>query len=578
MTHDLVVRGGTIVDGTGGSTFPGDVAVDGGVITDLGRITGHGRTEIDAAGGFVTPGFVDVHTHYDGQVTWSHSLASSSHHGVTTVVMGNCGVGFAPCRREDRRLLMRLMEGVEDIPGAVLDEGLPWTWSTFGEYLDALDARRYDADVAAQIGHAPLRVFAMGERGADREPANAEDRAAMRAVVAEALRNGAFGFSTSRTIVHRSSDGRQTFSLGAAEAELMAIAAGMRDAEAGVIQFISDFDDVDGEWAVLRRMIAHAGRPASLTLLQHEHQPERWRRVLQHIHDAVHDGLAIKGQVAVRPVALIFGFGLSLTPFSRLPAYEALAGLATDARWRALRDPEVRARIVAQRHDDPAFARRVANFDNLYALGDPPDYEPPAAASVAAIAAREGRAPAEVAYDFMLADDGQGMLYRPLYNYAGRNLDVVREMMTAPDTLLGLSDGGAHYGYICDASFPTYLLAHWTRDRGRGGRMALEEAVRRQTLETAAAVGLHDRGLVARGYKADLNVIDMTRLAIRRPRIVHDLPAGGRRLAQQADGYVATIVAGEVTYRDGKATGALPGRLVRRGRAPRMRRAPAPSE
>ena len=568
MIHDLVVRGGTIVDGTGGSSFAGDVAVDAGVITRIGRIAARGRQEIDAGGCFVTPGFVDVHTHYDGQVTWSHSLSSSSYHGVTTVVTGNCGVGFAPCRREDRPLLMRLMEGVEDIPGAVLDDGLPWSWTSFGEYLDALAARRYDADVATQIGHAPLRVFAMGERGANREPATAEDRAAMRAVVTEALRDGAFGFSTSRTLLHRSSDGRPTFSFGAAEGELLAIADGLRDADAGVLQLISDFDDVDAEWAVLRRMIAHAGRPASLTLLQHEHQPERWRRVLQHIHDAVGDGLAVKGQVAVRPVALIFGFGLSLSPFSRLPAYEALAALPEDARWRALRNREIRARIVAERHDDPAFARRVANFDNLYALDDPPDYEPPPDASVAAIAAREGCTPEEIAYDLLLAHDGEGLLYRPLYNYAGRNLGVVHEMMTAPDTLLGLSDGGAHYGYICDASFPTYLLAHWTRDRARGGRLSLEHAVRRQTLETAAAVGLCDRGLVARGYKADLNVIDMTRLALQRPCIVHDLPAGGRRLVQRAEGYVATIVSGEVTYRDGEATGALPGRLVRRGRAP----------
>ncbi|MFO1415268.1 MAG: amidohydrolase family protein [Burkholderiales bacterium] len=569
MTHDLVVRGGTVVDGTGATPFAADVGIARGVVAEIGRIAGRGREEIDARGCFVTPGFVDVHTHYDGQVTWSHSLVSSTFHGVTTAVMGNCGVGFAPCRREDRTLLMRLMEGVEDIPGAVLDCGLPWTWSTFGDYLDALSGRRFDADVLAQIGHAPLRVFAMGERGANREPATARDQATMRALVAEAIRDGAFGFSTSRTILHRSSDGRPTFSYDAAEQELLAIADGLRDAGAGVIQFISDFDDVDPEWALLRRMIARAGRPASLTLLQHEHRPERWRRVLQHIHAAVDDGLAVKGQVAVRPVALILSFALSLCPFSRLPAYEALAGLPDAERLRALSDPAVRARILAQRHDDPAFAQRVANFDNLYALDDPPDYEPPPESSVAAQAARAGRAPAAVAYDLLLAREGEGMLYRPLYNYADRNLDVVHEMITARDTLLGLSDGGAHYGYICDASFPTYLLMHWTRDRPRGGRLPIEEAVRRQTLEPAAAVGLRDRGMLARGYKGDLNVIDMTRLALARPRIVRDLPAGGRRLAQRAEGYVATVVAGEVTYRDGEATGALPGRLVRRGRPTR---------
>jgi N-acyl-D-aspartate/D-glutamate deacylase len=560
-TPSLVVRGGTIVDGSGGEPYVGDVAICGRTITAVGRVVERGDNEIDAGGLLVTPGFVDIHTHYDGQVTWSESLASSSYHGVTTVVMGNCGVGFAPCAAEQRSILMRLMEGVEDIPGIVLECGLPWTWSTFPEYLDFLDARRFDADVAAQIGHAPLRVYVMGERGAAREPSTDTDRARMRALVAEAVRTGALGFSTSRTIVHRSSDGNPTPSRGAAEEELAVIADGLRDAGAGVIQLISDFDDVDGEWAMLRRMAERAGRPMSLSLLQHEHKPERWRRVLAHIHDAVGDGLKVKGQVGVRPVALVFSFDLSLCPFSGLPSYEALHALDADVRRRALRDPSVRDRILRERHDDEMFRRRVANFDNLYPLGEPPDYEPSPDRSIAALASRSGRGAARVAYDLLL--DG-GLLYRPLYNYAERNLEVVREMMADPATVLGLSDGGAHYGYISDASFPTYLLTHWTRDRVRGERFTLAEAVKWQARDTAMSVGLADRGLIAPGFKADLNVIDYESLRLDAPRVVHDLPGGGRRLAPRAHGYVATVVSGEVTQREGRATGALPGRLVRR--------------
>jgi len=565
MSNDLtlVIRNGTIVDGTGREPFEGDVAIAGDKIVQVGRVTGRGQEEIDARGQLVTPGFVDIHTHYDGQVTWSHQLASSSLLGVTTVLMGNCGVGFAPCHKEHQQILMRLMEGVEDIPGIVLSEGLPWNWRTFPEYLDALEARRYDADVATQIGHAPLRVYVMGERGAAREPATDADKTEMARIAGEAVRAGALGFSTSRTIIHRSSDGNPTPSLAAPEDELTAIALGLTAVNRGVLQLVSDFDDVDAEFGMLRRIVERSGRPMSLTLLQHEHLPERWRRVLGHIEAAVNDGHQMKAQVGARPVALIFSFSLSLCPFSGLPSYEAIASLPLEQRLQKLRDPSIRTRILSEEHEDELYRRRVANFDNLYPLKDPPDYEPRPDTSIEAIARGLGKDPAEVAYDMLLEAGGRAMLYRPLYNYAAKDLEVLREMMLHRDTIPGLSDGGAHYGYICDASFPTYMLTHWVRDRARGERLPLADVIKWQTQDTAAAVGLRDRGVLAAGYKADVNVIDFDRLRLRAPEIVHDLPAGGRRLSQRAEGYRATIVSGAVTYRDGAPTGALPGRLLR---------------
>ncbi len=563
----LVIRNGTIVDGTGREPYEGDIGIAGGRIAQVGRSVGRGTEEIDARGMLVTPGFVDIHTHYDGQVTWSNQLASSSLLGVTTVLMGNCGVGFAPCHEGHRQILVRLMEGVEDIPGVVLAEGLPWNWTTFPDYLDALEARRYDADIATQIGHAPLRVHVMGERGAAREPATEADKAAMGRIAGEAVRAGALGFSTSRTIMHRSSDGSPTPSLGAAEDELTAIARGLSAEGLGVLQLVSDFDDVDREFAMLRRVVEQSRRPMSLSLLQHEQFPDRWRRLLGHIHTAVDDGLEIKAQVGARPVALLLSFALSICPFSQLPAYESLKNVPAPRRLALLRDPEMRARIIGEEHHDENYGRRVANFDNLYPLRDPPDYEPRPDASIAAIARREDRSAAEVAYDLLLAGEGTALLYRPLYNYADKDLEVVREMLRHPDTVPGLSDGGAHYGYICDASFPTYLLTHWVRDRSRGERLDLPTVVKWQTHDTAAAVGLHDRGVLLPGYKADVNIIDFDRLQLRAPKIVYDLPAGGRRLAQNADGYRATIVSGAVTYRDSVATGALPGRLIRGAQA-----------
>ena len=565
MAHSgsLIIRNGTIVDGTGAKPFVGDIKIVDGLIAEVGKVSGTADQEIDAKGLLVTPGFVDIHTHYDGQVTWSNKVASSSQLGVTTVVMGNCGVGFAPCKQEHRDITMKLMEGVEDIPGVVLDEGLPWNWSTFPEYLDALEARQFDIDVATQIGHAPLRINVMGDRGAKREPSTDADRAQMAALAVEAVRAGALGFSTSRTILHRSSDGNPTPSLGAAEGELTAIAKGLGDAGMGVLQLVTDFDDVDEEFAMLRRIVEASGRPLSLTLLQHEHLPNRWRRVMEHMHAATDAGLKMKAQVGARPVALILSFALSLCPFTQLPSFEALRNLSPEERLKKLRTPEIRAKILSEEHTEAMYKRRVANFDNLYPLGDPPDYEPKPEDSIAARAQRAGVDPAAFAYDYLLENDGTAMLYRPLYNYADRDHEVLREMLMDRDTVPGLSDGGAHYGFICDASFPTYLLTHWARDRSRGEKIPLEMLVKWQTQDTAATVGLNDRGVLRPGYKGDVNIIDFEGLKLHAPKIVYDLPAGGRRLGQAAEGYRATIVSGVMTYKDGVPTGKLPGKLIR---------------
>jgi N-acyl-D-aspartate/D-glutamate deacylase len=562
-TGSLIIRNGTIVDGTGAKPFVGDIKIVDGLIKEVGQVTGSADQEIDAKGLLVTPGFVDIHTHYDGQVTWSNKVGSSSQLGVTTVVMGNCGVGFAPCKPEDREITMKLMEGVEDIPGVVLQEGLPWNWNTFPEYLDALEARQYDIDVAAQVGHAPIRINVMGDRGAKREPSTEADRAQMTALAVEAIKAGALGFTTSRTILHRSSDGSPTPSLGAAEGELTAIAKGLGEAGLGVLQLVTDFDDVDEEFAMLRRIVETSGRPLSLTLLQHEHLPDRWRRVMEHMHAATDAGLKMKAQVGARPVALILSFALSLCPFTQLPSFEALRDLSPEERLKKLRDPEVRANILSEEHSEAMYKRRVANFDNLYPLGDPPDYEPKPEDSIAARAQRAGVDPTAFAYDYLLEKDGTAMLYRPLYNYADRDHEVLREMLMDRDTVPGLSDGGAHYGYICDASFPTYLLTHWARDRSRGEKIPLELLVKWQSQDTAATVGLDDRGILRPGFKADINIIDFEGLKLQAPTIVYDLPAGGRRLGQAAEGFRATIVSGVVTYQDGAATGKLPGKLIR---------------
>ena len=566
--HDLVVRGGTVVDGSGSEPRAADVAVRNGVITGVGEVPGDGKRELDASGKLVTPGFVDVHTHYDGQATWDSQLLPSPLHGVTTVLMGNCGVGFAPCRPGDRDMLVRLMEGVEDITGVVLTEGLNWRWESYPEFLDVLEQRGHDIDFAAMVPHGALRVYAMGKRGADREPATPEDIALMARLAREAVEAGALGFSTSRTLNHRTSDGQPTPTLTAEEDELMGIAMGLHDAGAGVLQVVSDFKDPVQEMAMLRRMVERSRRPLSISLVQNDRRPDGYRFLLASIADATSAGLPIKAQVCGRAVGIVLGLDTTLNPFSGHKTYRALAGLSLEERIARLRAAEVRDALV---HEERERARGFAgavlqNYDKMFPLADVPDYEPTREQSVGAIARERNVSPAEVALDCMLERDGRGLLYVPFLNYAEGSLDAALEMMLHEDTILGLGDGGAHVGMICDGSFTTHMLTHWTRDRTRGDKLSVPWVIKAHCLDTARAVGLHDRGLLAPGYKGDLNVIDYEHLTLRAPEVLHDLPAGGRRLMQRADGYTATVVSGEVVYENGEHTGALPGKLIRGAR------------
>jgi N-acyl-D-aspartate/D-glutamate deacylase len=561
VQHDLVIRRGAIADGRGGEPFEGDVAVDGDRIAAVGRLPAdaRGAEEIDAEGLLVTPGFVDIHTHYDGQATWESQVVPSSWHGVTTAVMGNCGVGFAPVRPSDHARLVELMEGVEDIPGAVLDEGIDWRWESFGEYLDAVAERPHDIDLAAQLPHGALRLYVMGERGARLEEATLADAAEMRRLTAEALRSGALGVSTSRTLNHRTATGDPTPSLRASAAELTAIAAGVADAGHGVIELISDFGDLDGEFELVRQLVTTSGGRLSLSLAQSNRAgDERWRAILARVEQAVADGLPVAAQVAPRPIGVLLGLQATLTPFSRCPTFAAVAGRPLDQRVRAMGDASFRAATLAEL----AERRRQPDFERMFPLGDPPDYEPPREASVARTAERLGCSPAELAYDLLLEDGGRSFLFAPFANYADFDLDACGEMLGHPDTIIGLGDGGAHVGTISDGSFPTYALAHWGRDRSHG-RFPVGWLVEQQTSRPARAVGLDDRGVLAPGMRADLNVIDMGRLRCERPTMAFDLPAGGRRLLQRATGYVATVVAGTPIAYEGEPTGALPGRLVR---------------
>ncbi|MES3030661.1 MAG: amidohydrolase family protein [Pseudomonadota bacterium] len=566
---DLVIRGGTLIDGSGGAPFEADVAIKDGAIALVGQVTGQGAREIDARGKIVTPGFVDIHTHYDGQATWDGHMQPSAWHGVTTVVMGNCGVGFAPCKPEDHDRLIRLMEGVEDIPFPVLTQGLPWNWESFPDYLDSLAARRFDVDIGTQLPHAALRVYVMGERGANREDATPADIAAMAALAKGAMEAGALGFSTSRTLNHRTSDGQPTPTLTASEDELTGIALGLAAAGKGVLQFVSDFAEPEEEFAMLRRIVERSGRPLSFTLAQSPRHPNQWRTLLERLSEANDAGLTMRAQVAGRPVGILFGLELTVNPFSQHATYREISSLPLAERVAYLRDPAFRARLLAET-PEPApglGTNMIQNWRVMFLMGEEPDYEQTPDRTLAVLAHARAVTPQELALDHMLENEGRGMLYLPFLNYADGSLDPSFAMLNHRDTVPGLSDGGAHVGMICDGSFPTSNLTHWTRDRTRGPKLTLEAMVRMQTHDTAQAVGLHDRGLIQTGYRADLNVIDYEGLTLKAPAVAYDLPAGGRRLVQRADGYVATIVAGEITYLDGEPTGALPGRLLRGAQA-----------
>lgn len=566
MSYDLLIRNGTIVDGLGGEPYVGDVAVQGGIITAVGTVNGAGASrEIDATGLLVTPGFVDLHTHYDGQAIWSDRLTPSSAHGVTTVVMGNCGVGFAPCRSEDHDVLVDVMAGVEDIPGVVMTDGLPWSWETFPQFMDALEAGRRDIDVAAYLPHSPLRVYVMGQRGADREPATAEDLAKMRALAKEAIEIGALGFASSRLTIHKTESGSPIPSYDAAREEIEEIARGVVDGGGGLLQFVPDIP-AGGYQPVLQTVFDVAedvGLPVTFTLVVANAGDPTWPDAITMVEKANAAGGDITAQLLPRPIGLIIGLQLTANPFVLYPSYREIAHLPLAERVAEMRKPEVRARILADKPGQGHPILYVAQmWDWIFPLGDNPNYEPNPSDSIGARARARGVDPMEEAYDRLLDDDGRAMLLVATSNLENNSLDTVGELLHRDDVVLGLGDGGAHYGMICDASYTTYFMAHWARDRA-SGRFSVGEAVRELTSVPARIAGLGDRGRIAVGYKADLNVIDHAALRLHKPVITYDLPAGGRRLDQTAEGYVATVVSGEVIAENGVPTEARPGKLVR---------------
>ncbi|KLR60676.1 N-acyl-D-aspartate/D-glutamate deacylase [Actinobacteria bacterium IMCC26207] len=586
MGNHLIIKHGTIVDGTGSPAFVGDVHITDGIISAVvpaDEIPAHDSSDavedpatqvIDATGLLVTPGWVDIHTHYDGQVTWDDLLAPTAWHGVTTLVMGNCGVGFAPVVPDRREWLIGLMEGVEDIPGTALSEGIDWDWETFPEYLDALEPRRWTMDVGTQIAHGAVRTYVMGDRGAKNEPATPEDIDQMRVIVRDALAAGALGFSTSRTIAHTAIDGEPVPGTFAAEDELFGIGSALKELGTGVFELapagvagedvLAPAKEVD--W--MARLSAEMGRPVTFAMIQVDSAPDLWRELMDASLAATAEGADIWPQVAGRATGLLSGHHTTYSLFDAFPAYQELKAqnLTSDALYEQLCDAQVRESILGWEPDENTAKSLAGAFDRTFLLGDPPDYEPGPDRSLAGIAQANDTTPLEVAYDAMLVDGGRGLLYVPILNYADGNLDPVREMFLHPRAASGLADGGAHCGVICDASMPTFMLTHWTRDRSRGETLPLEMIVKKQTQDTARLYGLSDRGTLQTGMLGDVNIIDYENLQLESPYVTADLPAGGTRLVQGARGYVATIKSGEITFDDGQDTGARPGQLLRGAR------------
>ena len=564
--YDLIIKNGTVYDGTGRKPFFADVAIKGNKIVAIGELEESSKEVIDAKGKIVAPGFVDIHTHYDGQVTWDPYLRPSTYHGVTTVVMGNCGVGFSPCKPEERDWLISLMEGVEDIPGTALHEGINWQWESFPEYLDTLEDKPLAIDVGTQIPHGAVRAYVMGQRGIDREEASQEEIEQMSQIVKEAIEAGAFGFSTSRTEKHKDSSGALTPSITAHKNELVSIAKSLGEIKSGVLQGISDFYDFETEFNIFKEMSESSGRPISITVEQMDQRPDWWHQLLDGIEEAQGEGVNMYGQVPPRATGINMGLTATLNPFTFYPSFYELSKQSLEEKVAAMKDPAFKEKLLSEDPvsiGNPLVDEITQSFNKMFRLGEPANYEPEPDASFQAIAKKQNISPQEVAYDCLLEKEGKALIYHPLFNYLPGNLDYVERMLNHPYSISGLGDAGAHCGAISDASFPTTLIQHWGRDRKRGKKIPLEKLISMQTLETSRLLGITDRGVLKKGYKADINVIDFENLTLHEPEVLHDLPAGGRRLVQRASGYEYTIVSGQIAFKDGESTGVLNGRLIR---------------
>jgi N-acyl-D-aspartate/D-glutamate deacylase len=563
--YDLIIKNGLIYDGKGSEPFEADIGISEDKIVAIGKIEEDSIETIDAKGKIVTPGFVDIHTHYDGQVTWDPYLRPSTYHGVTTVVMGNCGVGFSPCKPDQRDWLIGLMEGVEDIPGTALHEGIDWEWESFPEYLDALEKKPLAIDVGTQIPHGAVRAYVMGERGINHEEASEDEINKMKEIVREAVEAGAYGFSTSRTEKHNDVNGKLTPSITAHKTELVEIAKSLGEIDKGVLQGISDFYDFESEFDIFKSMSKESGRPISITVEQQDARPDWWIQLLDGIEDAQSEGIQMFGQVPPRATGILMGLTATLNPFRFYPSYMEIAELPLNERVKIMRDSSFRDRLLGEEgvSINPLVDEIVQSYEKMFKLGEPANYEPDPKDSFQSLSETSNKTAQEIAYDAMLEKEGRALIYHPLFNYQPGDLSLVEKMLKHPYTISGLGDAGAHCGAISDASFPTTLVQHWSRDRDRGEKLPLKTVIKMQTSETASLLGINDRGVLEEGYKADINIIDYEKLTLHEPEIINDLPAGGRRLVQKASGYDYTIVSGAVAFIKGEATGVLNGKLIR---------------